>query len=89
MPLPLKTLREVSSQLGMPESEIRALVDMKKVRAVLKSTGLMFAPDELAKIERQRRTLPESVIRSSSVEAANQAKAAQPKTPPPPRKSAR
>ena len=55
MPLPLKTLREVSARLGMPEAEIRALVQMSKVRAVLKKTGLMFAPDEIAKIERQRR----------------------------------
>jgi hypothetical protein len=87
MPLPLKTLREVSARLGMPEAEIRALVQMSKVRAVLKKTGLMFAPDEIAKIERQRKSLPESAIKASSVETAAQPVPA-PKKSPPPRKPA-
>jgi hypothetical protein len=60
MPLPMKTLREASSALGMSESEIRALVDLGKVRAVLKKGVPTFAPDEIAKIIRQRKTLPES-----------------------------
>jgi hypothetical protein len=68
MPLPLKTLREVSARLGMSEAEIRALVQMNKVRAVLKKSVLMFAPDEIAKIEKQRKTLPESAIKASPVE---------------------
>lgn len=60
MPLPMKTLREVSAQLGIPEKEIRAMVDLGKVRSVLKKGVPMFAPDELAKLARQRKTLPES-----------------------------
>jgi hypothetical protein len=84
MPLPLKSLREVSAQLGMPEAEIRALVDMNKIRAVLRKSVMMFAPDEIAKISRQRKTLPESIIRSSAVETANQAKPLAPKKAPPP-----
>jgi hypothetical protein len=60
MPLPMKTLREASSALGIPEAEIRALVDLGKVRAVLKKGVPTFAPDEIAKMIRQRKTLPES-----------------------------
>lgn len=60
MPLPMKTLREASAALGIPEAEIRALVDLGKVRAVLKKGVPTFAPDEIAKIARQRKTLPES-----------------------------
>jgi hypothetical protein len=86
MPLPLKTLREVSARLGMSEAEIRALVDLKRVHAVFKKTGLMFAPDEIAKIERQRKTLPESAIKASPVVTAVPAKPA-PKKAPPVRKS--
>ncbi|HUE14111.1 MAG TPA: hypothetical protein VMR25_08105 [Planctomycetaceae bacterium] len=85
MPLPMKTLREVSARLGMPEAEIRALVDLKRVRAVLKKTGLMFAPDEIAKIERQRKTLPESAIKASPVVTAAPPKPATPKKAPPAR----
>lgn len=86
MPLQLKTLREVSARLGMPEAEIRALVQMNKVRAVLKKTGLMFAPDEIAKIERQRKSLPESALKASPMETAPPPVA--PKKAPPPRKPA-
>jgi hypothetical protein len=82
MPLPMKSLREVSARLGMSEAEIRALVQMNKVRAVFKKSGLMFAPDEIAKIERQRKTLPESAIKASPTETAIPA----PK-PAPPRKA--
>jgi len=82
----MKTLREVSVQLGMSESEIRNLVNLNKVRAVLKKSSLMFAPDEIAKIERQRRTLPESAIKSSTAEPVSQPKPAPPKKAPPPRK---
>jgi hypothetical protein len=60
MPLPMKTLREASAQLGIPENEIRAMVDLKKVRAVMKKGVPTFAPDEIAKMMRQRKTLPES-----------------------------
>ena len=87
MPLPLKSLREVSARLGMTEAEIRALVQMNKVRAVLKKTGLMFAPDEIAKIERQRKSLPESALKASPMETAPPPAAA-PKKGPPPRKPA-
>ena len=87
MPLPMKTLREVSVQLGMSESEIRTLVNLNKVRAVFKKSSLMFAPDEIAKIERQRRTLPESSIKSNMPETPLQPKPAPPKKAPPPRKA--
>ncbi len=60
MSLPMKSLREAAAQLGMQEKEIRALVDMGKVRSVMKKGMPMFAPDELAKIARQRKTIPES-----------------------------
>jgi hypothetical protein len=86
MPLQLKTLREVSARLGMPEAEIRALVQMNKVRAVLKKQGLMFAPDEIAKIERQRKSLPESALKASPIETPPPVVA--PKKAPPPRKPA-
>lgn len=60
MPLPMKTLREASVQLGIPEAEIRALVQMGKIRAVMKKGVPTFAPDEIAKLLRQRKSLPES-----------------------------
>ena len=86
MPLQLKTLREVSAQLGMPEAEIRTLVNLNKIRAVFKKSSLMFAPDEIAKIQRQRRTLPESSIKSNITATPTQPKPAPPKKAPPPRK---
>lgn len=61
MPLPMKTLREAAALLGIPEAEIRALVDMGKVRSVRKNGAPTFAPDEIAKIARQRKTLPDSL----------------------------
>jgi hypothetical protein len=60
MPLPMKTLREASAQLGIPEAEIKAMIDMGKVRAVLKKGVPTLAPDEIAKLVKQRKTLPES-----------------------------
>lgn len=84
MPLPMKTLREASVELGMPEAEIKTLVDLGKIRAVRKRSLLTFAPDELAKIKRLRKTLPESAIKSSSAAVASQAKPPVPKKAPPP-----
>lgn len=63
MPLPMKTLREVSAELGIPEAEIKVLVDLKKIRCVLKKGRPTFAPDEIAKIKHQRKPLAESAIR--------------------------
>ena len=60
MPLPMKTLREASQLLGIPEAEIRALVDLGKVRSVLRKGVPTFSPDEIARLVRQRKTLPES-----------------------------
>ncbi len=60
MPLPMKTLREAAAELGIPEKEIKAMVDLKKVRAVMKKGMPTFAPDEIARMIRQRKTLPES-----------------------------
>lgn len=65
MPLPMKTLREAAIELGMSESEIRAMVDMKKIRAVLKKGIPTFAPDEIARLKRQRKTVPESAAKAS------------------------
>lgn len=62
MPLPMKTLKEASVELGIPEREIRAMVDMKKIRAVWRKNQLTIAPDEIAKIKRLRKTLPESAV---------------------------
>jgi hypothetical protein len=92
MPLQMKTLSEASAELGMPESEIKTLVDLHKVRAVMKKGKLTFAPDELAKIKRLRKSLPESAIKSSAAEMAVQVKpppvkpAAPPRRPPPSRR---
>ena len=92
MPLQMKSLSEASAELGMPESEIKTLVDLHKVRAVMKKGKLLFAPDELAKIKRLRKSLPESAIKSSAAEMAAQIKpapvkpAAPPRRPPPSRR---
>ena len=92
MALQMKTLSEASAELGMPESEIKTLVDLHKVRAVMKKGKLLFAPDELAKIKRLRKSLPESAIKSSAAEMVAQAKpapvkpAAPPRRPPPSRR---
>lgn len=89
MALLLKTLSQVSTELGMPESEIRAMADMRKVRSVMKKGKLMFAPDEIAKIKRLRKSLPESALKSSAAEAAAQAQPVGPKPMPPPRRPTR
>jgi excisionase family DNA binding protein len=60
MPLPMKTLSEAAQLLGIPEKEIKAMVDMGKIRAVMRNGVPRFAPDEIAKLSRQRKTLPES-----------------------------
>jgi hypothetical protein len=65
MPLPTKTLREVAAELGMPEAEIRAMIDMGKIRAVFKKGTHVIAPDEIIKIKRERKTLPESSQKSA------------------------
>ena len=53
MPLALKTLQEVSMELGIPEAELKALVQMQKIRGMMKRGKLVFAPDEIAKINKQ------------------------------------
>ncbi len=60
MPLPMKTLQEASQLLGLPEAEVRAMAQMGKIRAVMKNGVPRFAPDELARMARTRKTLPES-----------------------------
>ena len=65
MPLPTKTLREAAVELGMPEQEIRALIQMNKIRAVFKKGTFHIAPDEMGKLKRERKTLPESAVKSS------------------------
>ncbi len=94
MPLQMKTLSEASVELGIPEAEIRTLVNLGKVRSVMKRGKLTFAPDEIAKIKRLRKSLPESAIKSSAAEVAAQVKppppavkpAAPPRRPPPSRR---
>jgi hypothetical protein len=64
VPLPIKTLREASVELGIPELEIRAMIDMQKIRAIFKKGTFYIAPDEMGKIKRQRKTLPDSALKS-------------------------
>jgi len=45
MPLPMKTLREASADLGIPEKEIKTMVDLRKIRSVMKKGQMLFAPD--------------------------------------------
>ena len=90
MPLAMKTLREASAELGIPEAELKTMVDLKKVRAVLKKGVPMFAPDEIAKLKRLRKTVPESA-KSSTAATPAPAKPAStkpfvPKRPPPSRR---
>lgn len=97
MPLPTKTLREVAAEIGIPEAELRAMVDMNKVRAVFKKGQFLIAPDEVAKIKRLRKTLPESSTKAQAMEAPAPIAKPQPprpgaprpptpaKAPPPPR----
>jgi hypothetical protein len=85
MPLPMKTLQEAAIELGMPEKEIKTLVDLKKVRAIMKRGRFYFAPDELAKIKRLRKTMPESAKPTENVPVAPP-KPVTPKPAPPPRR---
>lgn len=70
MPLPTKTLREASAELGIPEAEIRAMIDLNKIRATFKKGTFHIAPDEMGKIKRQRKTLPDSAVKSTPAAAA-------------------
>lgn len=80
MPLPMKTLREAAAELGMPEHEVKAMIDMGKIRAVWKNAKLHLAPDEIAKIRRLRKTLPESEQGPKSTPAKPATAAAKPAT---------
>ncbi|MBS0262727.1 MAG: hypothetical protein JSS02_12305 [Planctomycetes bacterium] len=86
MPLPMKTLQEAAAELGMPEREIKAMVDLGKVRAVMKRGKLYFAPDELAKIKRLRKTIPESAKPAEAPAPPPPKPAAPPRPAPPPRR---
>jgi hypothetical protein len=85
MPLPMKTLQEAAIELGMPEAEIKTLVNLGKVRAIMKRGRLFFAPDEVAKIKRLRKTIPESAKPTENVPVAPP-KPVTPKPAPPPRR---
>lgn len=84
MPLPTKTLREAAAELGIPEPEIRAMIDLNKIRATFKKGTFHIAPDEMAKIKRQRKTLPDSAVKSAPAApiAAPRPGAPRPGTPP-------
>ena len=69
MPLPMKTLREAATELGIPERELKAMVDLHKVRAVWKKGQLSIAPDEIARIRQQRKTM-ESALRPGTTPPA-------------------
>jgi len=91
MPLVMKTLREAAAEVGIPEAELKAMVDLKKVRAILKRGQPLFAPDELAKIKRLRKTVPESakpVVAAAPSVAPKPvtARPSVPKRPPPSRR---
>lgn len=85
MPLPMKTLKEVAAELGISETEIRAMVQLSKVRGVMRRGQLVFAPDEVARLKRQRKTLPESAKEPAPSPAPIPPKPSIPKAPPPPR----
>jgi hypothetical protein len=76
MPLPMKSVHETATELGMPESEIRALIHMNKIRAVMRKGQLAVAPDEIAKLKRLRKTLQDN----GGTGAKPPAKAAPPST---------
>lgn len=89
MPLPTKTLREVAAEFGIPEQEIRAMIDLGKIRAVFRKGTFLIAPDEIVKLRRNRKTIPESAVKSSPPIAAPAkpapiAKPQPPRQPPPP-----
>ena len=65
MPLPTKTIKEVSAEFGIPEAEIRALIDLRKIRAVFRKGTWVIAPDEIIRLRRERKTLPESAVKSA------------------------
>ncbi len=83
MPLQLKTLQEVSVELGIPEPEIKAMVQLQKVRGMMKKGRLLFAPDEIAKIKRQRKSLPDSAKETIAPPPVQPPKPAAPKVAPP------
>lgn len=60
MPLPTKTLKEAAAELGIAEAELRAMIDLGKVRAVFRKGTHHIAPDEIQKLRRLRKTIPES-----------------------------
>lgn len=87
MPLAMKTLSEAAAELGIPEAEIKVMVDLRKVRAVMKRGKLLFAPDEIAKIKRLRKTTPESAKPAVPVPVAPPKPVAPPpRRPQPPRR---
>ena len=92
MPLAMKTLREAAAELGIPEAELKTMVDLRKVRAVLKRGQPTFAPDEIAKLKRLRKTVPESakpVVPTTPVPpkpAPTTTRPSVPKRPPPSRR---
>jgi hypothetical protein len=65
----MKTLREAAAELGMSEVELRTLIDLHKVRAIWKKGQLAIAPDEIARLRRQRKTL-ESALRPGATPPA-------------------
>ncbi len=84
MPLPTKTLREVAAEFGIPEQEIRAMIDLGKIRAVFRKGTFLIAPDEIVKLRRVRKTIPESAVKSSPpTTAAKPAPIAKPQPPKP------
>jgi len=87
MPLPTKTLREASAELGIPEAEIRAMIDLNKIRAIFKKGTFYIAPDEMGKIKRQRKTLPDSAIKSPPAAPVVPPRPAPPRPASPPRTS--
>ena len=60
-------------------------VDLRKIRAIMKRGKLYFAPDELAKIKRLRKTVPDSAKSAENVPVAPP-KPVTPRPAPPPRR---
>jgi hypothetical protein len=74
MPLPMKTLKEAAADLGIPEAELRVMVQTNKVKAVMRKGTLCIAPDALARISRLRRTMLDPTNRAATPKPATPAK---------------
>jgi hypothetical protein len=69
----MKTLKEAAAELGIPEAELRVMVQTNKVPAVMRKGTLCIAPDALARISRQRKTVLDPTNRVAAPKPATPA----------------